>query len=85
MDKKRYNTPIKDYLGYEDLFYKLGYRTHTPTFGSLGKALLAASKRYGRSTLSKQLGVYFKKLREHKKEKFKKNDNLQKQDSRHNL
>lgn len=83
------NEPIKDYINFEDYLRKAGYRRYKPKVGSLGRALIKASKHQGRSSfLNRMLDVYFEKLRQQKnnrqKEQHKKNG-YQKQNSRHNL
>lgn len=77
--------PIRDYINFGDCLEKSGYWQYKPKIGSLGKALIEASKHQGRSTfLNKMLDVYFKKLRQQKKkEQYKKN--VQKQNSRHHI
>ena len=89
MSKTNYE-PIKEYINFEDYLQKAGYRQYKPKVGSLGKALIEASKHQGRSSfLNKMLDVYFQKLRQKKKaqklkEQQKKNE-FQKQNSRHYL
>ena len=69
MSKTNYE-PIKEYINFEDYLQKAGYRQYKPKVGSLGKALIEASKHQGRSSfLNKMLDVYFKKLRQKKKAK----------------
>ena len=65
---------IHDYISFEDLLEKSGYETYKPTFGSLGKALLEASKNH-RSVkwLKNHLDNYFTKLRQDRKNR--KNEN----------
>lgn len=75
MTKKKKTKPINDYLGYEDLVEKAGYKSFTPKIGSFGKALLAASKATKSAKwLKEQLDVYFKKVRQKNKGQ---NDNKQ--------
>lgn len=67
MSKTNYE-PIKEYINFEDYLQKAGYRQYKPKVGSLGKALIEASKHQGRSSfLNKMLDVYFQKLRQKKK------------------
>lgn len=40
----RNNNAIHDYIDYEDLLKKLGYKSYKPRIGTLGRALLEASK-----------------------------------------
>ena len=81
--------PIRDYINFEDYLQKAGYRQYKPKVGSLGKALIDASKHQGRSSfLNRMLDVYFKKLRQQKKNRQKENFNNNvsgKQNSRPNL
>ena len=88
MSKHNYE-PIRDYISFEDYLEKAGYRQYKPKVGSLGRALIEASKHQGRSAfINKMLDVYFRKLRQQKKkrqkEQYKKNE-FQKQNSRHSL
>lgn len=66
---------IYDYISYEDLLEKSGYKTYKPAFGTLGKALLEASKNH-RSIkwLKNHLDTYFNKLRSSKKNSRNKNE-----------
>lgn len=67
MSKTNYE-PIKEYVNFEDYLQKAGYRQYKPKVGSLGKALIEASKHQGRTSfLNKMLDVYFQKLRQKKK------------------
>lgn len=67
MSKTNYE-PIKEYINFEDYLQKAGYRQYKPKVGSLGKALIEASKHQGRTSfLNKMLDVYFQKLRQKKK------------------
>mgnify|MGYP003292812814 CR=1 FL=1 len=52
-----------EFLTYEDLKEKLGYKTYTPKIGSLGKALIKAAKSNHRSIgwVNKQLDLLFNK------------------------
>ena len=86
MSKKNYE-PIRDYISSEDFLDKAGYRRYKPKVGILGKALIEASKHQGRSSfLNRMLDVYFKKLRQQKKDRRgKDNSVIQKQNSRHHL
>ena len=67
---------IHDYITYEDLLESLGYRTYKPRLGTLGKALLEASKNQrSNNFLKRYWDSYFKKLRQQKKkDKVKTND-----------
>lgn len=72
----RQNTAIHDYLSFEDLLEKLGYRTYKPRIGSLGRSLLEASKNQrSNNFLKKYWDSYFKKLRQQRKFKGKRNTN----------
>lgn len=68
-------TPIHNYISHEDLLEKSGYITYKPAFGSLGKALLEASKNH-RSIkwLKNHLDTYFNKLRNSKKNSRNRNE-----------
>lgn len=67
--------------GFEDLLGKLGYKKFQPHVGSVGHALIKASKNQGRSSfLNKMLDSYFQKLR-----KQRKKDERKKQNSRNTL
>lgn len=68
-------TAIHDYISHEDLLEKSGYTTYKPAFGSLGKALLEASKNH-RSIkwLKNHLDAYFNKLRNKKIQREKQNE-----------
>lgn len=68
-------TAIHDYISHEDLLEKSGYTTYKPAFGSLGKALLEASKNH-RSIkwLKNHLDTYFNKLRNNKKNSRNRNE-----------
>lgn len=69
--KKNNYKPIRDYLSYEDLLEKAGYRRYKPKTGSLGRALIEASKHQGRSSfLNRMLDAYFGKLRQQKKKRL---------------
>lgn len=59
---------------FEDLKEKLGYKTYSPRIGSMGRALIKASKNQ-RSIkwLKNHLDTYFRNLRHEQKER--KNDN----------
>lgn len=64
------------YSDFNDLRAKLGYKVYTPRIGSLGKALLRASKeKHQRSIgwLRHQLDELFRKQRQEDK-KLRKND-----------
>ena len=86
MSKKNYES-IRDYISSEDFLDKAGYRRYKPKVGILGKALIEASKHQGRSSfLNRMLDVYFKKLRQQKKDRRgKDNSVIQKQNSRHHI
>lgn len=87
MSKSKYE-PIRDYLDFEDLLEKSGYRIYRPKMSSFLKAVLEASKHQGRSSfINRMLDVYFKKLRQQKKQQKGQNNNnvIQKQNSRHHL
>lgn len=59
---------IHNYINYEDLKEKLGYRTYKPRLGVLGKALLEASKKQkANNFLKRYWDSYFKKLRQKRK------------------
>lgn len=67
MKYKKYAQP--DFLTYEELFEKLGYKkTYQPRIGNVGRAIMEASKSH-RSIgwLKNQLDTYFEKLRGNKK------------------
>lgn len=58
---------FNNYQTKEELFEKLGYKTYQPKIGSLGRAIMEASKHHRSiSWLKKQLDVYFNKLRQQK-------------------
>lgn len=61
---------IRDYLDFEDLIKKSGYKVYKPKIGSVGRALIKASKSH-RSIgwLKNQLDAYFRSLRQNKKGK----------------
>ena len=87
MSKPKYQT-IHDYINFEDFLEKAGYWQYKPKVGSLGRALMEASKHQGRSAfITKMLDVLYKKMRQDKKrqkEQHSKNV-IQKQNSRHHL
>jgi len=57
-----------EYTSYEDLFEKLGYRKYIPKLGSLGKALLNASRgQRSDNFLKRYWDSYFTKLRQQKR------------------
>ena len=59
-----------EYINFEDLLIKLGYRQYKPRIGTLGKALLAASKgQRSDNFLKRYWDSYFRKLRQDKKRK----------------
>lgn len=64
---KKYK-PINDYQTHDELFQKLGIKSHKPIIGNLGRAIMEASKNH-RSIdwLKSQLDTYFDKLREQRK------------------
>lgn len=67
------NNAIHDYIVYEDLLKKLGYRTYKYRIGTLGRALLEASRNQrSNNFLKKHWDSYFKKLRQQKKGQNKK-------------
>lgn len=67
------NNAIHDYITFEDLLQKFGYRTYKPRLGTLGKALLEASKNQRSDNFLKRYwDSYFRKLRQQKKGKNKK-------------
>lgn len=77
MKKKNKYVTEHNYIGFEDLLQKLGYRRYIPKLGSLGKALLEASKNQrSNNFLKKYWDSYFRKLRQEKKRK----NEFQKQD-----
>lgn len=63
----KYTQP--DFLTYEELFEKLGYKKiYQPKIGNVGRAIMEASKNHRSiSWLKNQLDTYFEKLRGHKK------------------
>ncbi len=65
---KKHN-PIRHFIGYEDLFEQLGYKQFKPRIGSVGRALLEASKgQRSDNFLKRYWDSYFRQLRqEHKK------------------
>jgi hypothetical protein len=67
---------IRDYLSHEDLLQQLGYNFYKPKTGSLGRAIIQASKNH-RSIgwLKNQLDTYFKRHNKNKKGKKKYNGN----------
>ena len=67
---------IRDYLSHEDLLQQLGYNFYKPKTGSLGRAIIQASKNH-RSIgwLKNQLDTYFKRQNKNKKGKKKHNGN----------
>lgn len=67
---------IRDYLSHEDLLQQLGYNFYKPKTGSLGRAIIQASKNH-RSIgwLKSQLDTYFKRQNKSKKGKKKHNGN----------
>lgn len=69
MSRKKYE-PIRDYLDYEDLIKKSGYKVYKPKVGSVGRALIKASKSHGSiGWLKNQLDTYFKSQNKNKKGK----------------
>lgn len=81
MNKYRYTQP--DFVSYEELFEKLGYKkTYQPKIGSFGRALMEASKNHRSvSWLKNQLDTYFEKIRGNKKNRGNEN----KRRSRHSV
>lgn len=76
--KNKRDKPIHNYIGYEDLLQKLGYKTYKPKLGTLGRALLKASKNQKPDNfLKKYWDIYFKKLRHRRR--------FEKQNGRHTL
>lgn len=67
------NNSIHDYIDYEDLLKKLGYKNYKPRIGTLGRALLEASKNQRSDNFLKRYwDSYFKKLRQQRKGQNKK-------------
>ena len=72
---------IRDYTNFEDLKVKAGYRTYTPKIGSLGQAIMTASKKNKCAKWCKEhLDTLFDKLRQNRKK-----NGLQKQNSGHSI
>lgn len=68
-------------LNFEDLKEKLGYKTYQPKLGSLGKALVKASKESNHRSigwLKHQLDELFKKDRQNKNKKERNDRNKRK-------
>lgn len=64
-----------EYLTYEDLKEKLGYKTYKPRIGMLGRALIKASKEENHRSigwLKKQLDELFRKQRQEQKNEKRK-------------
>jgi len=62
------NNVIHDYIDYADLLKKLGYKSYRPRIGTLGRALLEASKNQRSDNFLKRYwDSYFKKLRQQRK------------------
>lgn len=70
---KKYNhaKAIKDYISFEDLLQKAGYKQYyQPKIGSLGRALLKASNNQRSDNFLKRYwDSYFRKLRQEYKHK----------------
>lgn len=67
------NNAIHDYIDFEDLLKKLGYKNYKPRIGTLGRALLEASKNQRSDNFLKRYwDSYFKKLRQQRKGQNKK-------------
>ena len=63
---------IRNYISYEDLIEKAGYKTYTPKIGVLGKLLRKAvskSRCLLAGQIKKQLDTYFDNTRQHKRKK----------------
>ena len=52
---------IRDYLDFEDLIKKSGYKVYKPKIGSVGRALIKASKSSGTAN-TRYAGVRFSEL-----------------------
>ena len=79
---KKYNhaEAIKNYISYEDLLQKLGYKQRKPRISNLGRALLDLSNHQrSNSFLKRYWDDYFTKLRENRKQKENKNKDVYKQ------
>lgn len=74
MDKIEYQSngqPVA--VCFEDLLKKLGYKRYTPKIGTLGRALLKASKNQRSDNFLKRYwDSYYKKLRQQRKGQNKK-------------
>lgn len=70
--KYNHKQAIKNYITYEDLYEKAGYRVHKPKITSMTRALIELSKNH-RSIkwLKSYLDSYFKKLRENKRNRLR--------------
>lgn len=75
MSRRKYEA-IHDYLDFEDLIKKSGYKVYKPRIGSVGRALIQASKSH-RSIgwLKNQLDTYFKSQNKNKKGNKRTNGN----------
>ena len=83
---KTKHKPIRDYISFEDYLEKAGYKQYQPKVNSLWLAILEAGKHQGRSSfLNKMLDVYFRNVRQKKRQKEQLKNEFQKQNSRHNL
>lgn len=72
----RKQVAIREYLSHEDLLQQLGYNFYKPKTGSLGRAIIQASKsNKSIGWLKNHLDTYFKKQNKNKKGKKKYNGN----------
>lgn len=56
------------YVGIEDLKEKLGYPSHKPRLGSLGRAILTANKNFRSNKLLKKLcNSYYQNIRHNRR------------------
>jgi hypothetical protein len=70
MNKNKHYTPITDYISFEDLLEKSGYKKFIPHIGNVGRAILSASKHHRSiSWLKNQLDVYFSNIRNKTKDR----------------
>ena len=67
------NTEVKSYLTVAEVIEKSGYKVNKPKIGSLGKALMAASREHSEEKwLKTQIDIMFSGIRrEEKKERRK--------------
>lgn len=73
VNKMKYKS-IKNYLDFNDLKEKLGYKTYKPRIGNIGRALIKLSKEGDYKTLGwlkHQLNIFFKKGRQKMNKKKK--------------